>query len=1405
LRPLARRVPARRARVLAEEPTVRRAAECDVWAPVLRPAPARAFEVALVIDGAVTMVPWHEPLRAFRRVLERLGAFSDVRLWWLREGAGGELALAPERRAAGLHRPRELCDPAGRRVVLVASDCAAPMWYDGRARALLDLWGGTQPVALLPVLPQSLWEYTALGAAERVRVQARRRGAPNGELVTAPLTRPARRLVPRREPAAAPGSVAPSGPPVPVVPLRADALAAWARVLTAPGVPAVPAVRLRLAPVPRPGATAVEQLQGPLDRFDRMASPTARELAGCLAAVPLQLPVIRLVQRVALPASDHTHLAEFLLGGLVLAEQKDPADPDAVTFRFRDGVRDALLDRQGLSRTLHVFQLATQWVAERQGSTLDFQAVLENPDGFVPLLSEVDRPFAEIGAQILTRLGGRYAQAAERLSGRGRSGRAAAPPPAAKPEGYQEAERRIAEALRTGATKLDLSGLMLESVPEALGQLVQLRYLNLSNNQLTALPVGLGWLLLLRELYLDNNKITSLFGELEHLTQLQGLYLSSNQLVLLPEGLGQLAQLQELDLSGNHLTALPGDLGRCGQLQDLYLSGNQLTTLPESIGQLTQLQSLYLANNQLASIPSWFSQLAQLRSLYLANNQLTGIPSELGQLVQLRYLDLVNNHLPTLPVALERMTQLRALYLTGNQLAILPEWLARLTQLQALYLASNRLTALPEGLSQLTQLQELYLHNNPALGILPEVLGPTREEVRDSNGAVKPADPKAILAHYFTGRRTDSRPLREAKLLVVGPVGAGKTVLAATLANRPSPLSSSLPTDGVARHQMRTEVVPPGGTEAVPVALNVWDFDGQEITHGTHQFALTERALYLLVLNAFWSEAEAENDLAYWLGAIRDFGGGSPVLVVVNKIESEGSFSIVLDESRLRAEYPNIRGFCRVSGAEGVGVSELRAAISEAVRELPHVFAPVPAAFFAVKREMEGWYRTRSFDTLAGRITNREPSWAGTKSFAALSEYRTVCAGHGLTDPAAQDRLLRLLHDLGAVLHFGAPGAPDELSATVVLDEKWAADAVHQLLDSRAPRERNGVLDRADVAGVLTDRAGFPESVHGFVLALMCKFELCYELAGSSGERFLVPELLPRAEPNVGWLDEHDPAALSFQMRYDALPPGLIPRFIARMGDHLTPPPGPGPGRWTSPTLWRTGCVLHVGGNRCLVRGSVEERRVYVQVQGPEETRREALGLIRDRFGEIHRSAQDARADEFVPVPGRPGVVVAYASLVLNAQNGIERLIPEGNSKPIDIEGLLTRADDEVRSFEYLGRYGPSTRIRLVGGRGGAPPEPVSVPPDAPAAGVPQAERAAQDDLAAAVTKARAELKRATLAEWERVETAEMIEKIQHEVKQTDAERRARVTRWLDQLAAVCEPAAAALRAAQAVVAAIGK
>ena len=275
----------------------------------------------------------------------------------------------------------------------------------------------------MPVLPQSLWQYTGLGRASHVSVRASRVGASNILLTPEPrVDRPTLRLVRRANLPTGATPPAWTGVPIPVVPLQPEALGAWARTLTNPGAWGVTALLLRAASrnetspdtagKTTPSLTADERLV----RFSRMASPTSRKLAGCFAAAPLRMPIMRVVQRAVLPDSENLHLAEVLLGNLLQPIPAASEDPDDLAFEFHPGVREALLDRQEISHSLEVYTTVTRWVSEHFGETLDFQAILENPDGFASLpITEKNRPFASIAAELLKRLGGRYARAADRL------------------------------------------------------------------------------------------------------------------------------------------------------------------------------------------------------------------------------------------------------------------------------------------------------------------------------------------------------------------------------------------------------------------------------------------------------------------------------------------------------------------------------------------------------------------------------------------------------------------------------------------------------------------------------------------------------------------------------------------------------------------------------------------------------------------------------------------------------------------------------------------------------------------------------------------------------------------------------------------------------------------------------
>jgi internalin A len=430
----------------------------------------------------------------------------------------------------------------------------------------------------------------------------------------------------------------------------------------------------------------------------------------------------------------------------------------------------------------------------------------------------------------------------------------------------------------------------------------------------------------------------------------------------------------------------------------------------------------------------------------------------------------------------------------------------------------------------------------------------------------------------------------------------------------------------------------------------VWDFGGQEIMHATHQFFLTKRSLYILVLDA--RAGEKESNIHYWLEMIRVYGENSPVIVVLNKSEQHYE---QLDENRLKIDYEgavNFVGFHEVSCKTSAGLAKLRSEIESAIRKMPHVSDYLPEDYFAVKEEME---------TRAARA-----------DFITEQEYAEACKNHGVYDPAEQIRLLRFLHDLGCVLHYDDPEQRYHVHDTRVLNPEWVTGGVYRVLnDVELLREGDGIVRRSDFRRLLNPNR-YPQHRYPFLIEVMKKYELCIEFPDDA-VKVLVPELLSKNEPDVGWALKNQGDVLEFQYHYSVLPRGLVPRFIVRTQHLLT----------EQPTVWRAGVVLSVEGCRVLVRGDTRLAKVFIQVQGPRGSRRRALAVVRDLFAAVHLSYGDLNAEAKVPLPGDPGAPpVDYRHLVKLERQSIAEYWFEKAQRPYNVRELLDGIDE--RRFDVF-------------------------------------------------------------------------------------------------------------------------
>jgi internalin A len=412
--------------------------------------------------------------------------------------------------------------------------------------------------------------------------------------------------------------------------------------------------------------------------------------------------------------------------------------------------------------------------------------------------------------------------------------------------------------------------------------------------------------------------------------------------------------------------------------------------------------------------------------------------------------------------------------------------------------------------------------------------------------------------------------------------------------------------------------------------------------HATHQFFLTKRSLYLLVLDA--RLGEEENRLEYWLKIIGSFGGDSPVIVIGNKIDQH---PLDLDRRGLQMKYPNLKAIVETSCLDGRGLDELRQVITVEVGALAHLNDPLPLAWFAVKNRLEGLER----------------------DFAPYEEYAAMCQAEGIADDLSRRTLIGFLHDLGVVLNFQDD---PRLEDTNILNPEWVTNGVYKILNDNAlMTEHRGLLERDMLARIL-DTHAYPANKRSLILDMMRKFELCFDFEGFADRKFLVPDLLPKEEPYTGdWAD-----ALALQYHYSVLPSSVISRFIVRMNAYIH-----------QKTYWRSGVVLFYEGNTALVKADREDRKIFIQAGGPERGRRVCLAVIRSQLAAIHQTIPGLEVEEKVPLPGYPDVVVGYEHLLNLERLGETSFIPEGASERFSVRQLLDGIEPEQTRRERQADY----------------------------------------------------------------------------------------------------------------------
>ena len=703
----------------------------------------------------------------------------------------------------------------------------------------------------------------------------------------------------------------------------------------------------------------------------------------------------------------------------------------------------------------------------------------------------------------------------------------------------------IAENKSSKETFLDLGNCGLTEIPAEVGELVWLERLSLGSfwNEWD----GEKWQRKASRNVGEENRLADL-TPLARLSGLQTLSLSHTPVTDLAP-LAHLSGLQTLSLSHTPVTDLT-PLARLPRLQTLSLSHAEVTDLAP-LARLSGLQTLDVSRTPVSDLTP-LEHLSGLQTLDVSRTPVSDL-TPLARLSGLQTLDLSRTEVIDL-TPLVRLSGLQTLYLPSTRVSDLTP-LAHLSGLQTLDVSRTRV-------SDLTPLIAVIRGGLPVKwssiswrggGIYVEgcpLKNPPSEIVARGN--------EGILNYFAERAGSKIDHLYEAKLLILGEGGAGKTSLLRRLYQRGEELPTEKETTrGIAiyKHEFKMK-------NGRTFRLNVWDFGGQQIYHATHQFFLTHRSLYVLVDDTKKDyKSVSDEGFKYWLELIDVFGGHSPILIFQN--EKDGR-SKAIDLGGIKQRYDNVKELYANDLYRRDAADRVRDGIEFYAGNLSHIGEELPSSWIKMREEIEA-------------LAEKTPC-------IPVEEYFDVYGRHIEFNEKKALLLSRYFHDLGVFLHF-----QDDLllRRIVILQNEWATEAVFRILDDEAVKKRLGRFSQEDCARLWRDSAY--ARMHPELLALMQNFELCYELRDSKPATWLAPQLLPPAKPeHLGkWAE---PADLILRYKYEFLPKGIISRLTVRLHRFVKDPQ----------SAWVTGVVFERDHTAVLVEILPNGSEIELRARGPE-------------------------------------------------------------------------------------------------------------------------------------------------------------------------------------------------------------
>lgn len=526
---------------------------------------------------------------------------------------------------------------------------------------------------------------------------------------------------------------------------------------------------------------------------------------------------------------------------------------------------------------------------------------------------------------------------------------------------------------------------------------------------------------------------------------------------------------------------------------------------------------------------------------------------------------------------------------------------------------------------------------------------------------------------------TEGAEWNELKVVFLGDGGVGKSRIVARWLNGGRKLDSfdGNTTPGIAIHKHKCKL-----SDGRMVQANIWDFGGQEILDSMHRMFLTERTLYVLVLDARTVRDDTKDtSVQKWLRSIRSAAGDCPLLIVINKTDECNTADV--DFNTLKKIYPALKDVAHLSALEDpdrLFESSFMNKIEECMKDFDWDERALPPSWHKFRLKMQSMKDAEDY-VLSGRT------------------YKLICNEYGVTEEEHWE-MLKYMGDLGVCFCYQEHTNWDRF---IILDPEWITNAVYSVLWN-IPRG-SGVINEKklgelvettqrspELNGVkVRDDFGYTGDDVQYALGVFRKFKLSFELnADKNGNRReFIPALCVKTDGCNKRNDElyvQAVESLEFRLEYEHLPTNLLYQLMVEMKNELC-----------LSNVWATGArFVKCGQNRECENGAthncgqgqdcasalirIEGDHLCIYVRGNELiSAGQYLEEILHKLDCVHNVlGLNAKKQEVAYKKADPKVYFSYVTLNKTLKAGQSVICHDNLDDPVPIRDILMQMDYDL-------------------------------------------------------------------------------------------------------------------------------